>query len=153
MLSLHSIIIQIIAAISTTLGFGILFHVKGKNLFYTSFAGGLSWAVYLFCQFQNYNLSFSYFLPTFLLAFYSEIIAKKKRTPVTSIIIPAMIPLAPGGGIYYTMFYAIHKNYPLSIAKGMDTFIIAASMAIGVFSASALLRVYQELRCQFRKFL
>lgn len=142
----YSLPIQIIAAILTSFGFGILFHVKGKNLIHTSIAGGLSWAVYLFCQSRGYNLGFSYFLPTFTLSLYSEIIARIEKTPVTSIVIAAMIPLAPGGGIYYTMFHILNKNYPLALSKGVDTLIIAGSMALGVFSAAVLLRVYQEIR-------
>lgn len=145
-MSHYPVAIQIIAAIFTTLGFGILFHVKGRNLIHTSIAGGLSWAVYLFCQSHSYGLALCYFLATFLLALYSEMIARIEKTPATSIIIPAMIPLAPGGGIYYTMFHILDKNYPVALAKGVDTLIIAGSMALGVFTASVLFRVYQELR-------
>lgn len=104
---------QIVAACITTFGFGILFHVKGKNLIYTSFAGALSWAIYLFCISRNYGLSFCYFLPSFVLSLYSECIARLEKTNVTSIVVPAMIPLAPGGGIYYTMFYILQKKIPL----------------------------------------
>ncbi|AVQ16706.1 threonine/serine exporter family protein [Fusobacterium gonidiaformans] len=138
--------IQILAAVFTTLGFGVLFNVKGNNLLHTCIAGGISWAVYLFCSTHSCSLSFSYFLATFILSLYSEIIARIKKTPVTSILIAAMIPLAPGGGIYYTMLHILQKNYPLALSKGVDTLIIAGSMAIGVFSASALFRVYQEIR-------
>ncbi len=44
------------------------------------------------------------------------------------------------------MLHIVQKNYPLALSKGVDTLIIAGSMAIGVFSASALFRVYQEIR-------
>lgn len=142
----YPVSIQITAAIFTTLGFGILFNVKERNLIHTSVAGGLSWAVYLFCSSQSYSLSFSYFLAAFILSLYSETIARIEKTPVTSIVIAAMIPLAPGGGIYYTMFHILDKNYPLALTKGVDTLIIAGSMALGVFSASVLFRVYQEFR-------
>ena len=141
----YSTFVQIIAAILTTLGFGILFKVKGNNLVHTCIAGGISWAVYLFCHTHSYSLSFNYFAATFVLSLYSEMIARRKKTPVTSILIAAMIPLAPGGGIDYTMLHILYKNYPLALSKGVDTLIIAGSMAIGVFSASAPFRVYQEI--------
>lgn len=140
----YPIPVQIIAAIFTTLGFGILFNVKGRNLIHTSIAGGLSWAVYLFCFSQSYGLGFSYFLSTFILSLYSETIARIEKTPVTSIVIAAMIPLAPGGGIYYIMFHILNKDYPFALTKGLDTLIIAGSMALGVFSASVLFRIYQK---------
>ena len=40
-------IVQIIAAIITTIGFGIMFNIKNRNLFHTGIAGGISWVVYL----------------------------------------------------------------------------------------------------------
>lgn len=36
--------------IFSSLGFGIIFNIKGKNLFFSSLCGGLGWFVYLFPQ-------------------------------------------------------------------------------------------------------
>lgn len=137
-------IVQILASIITTIGFGIMFNIRNRNLFHTGIAGGISWAVYILGK--NYGLTDgpNYFLATLSLSLYSEIVARKLNTPVTTILIAALIPLAPGGGIYYMMYNLINKNYSLAIEKGISTFIIAGAMAVGVFTATNIMRIFKE---------
>ena len=86
-----------------------------------------------------------YFLATLSLSLYSEMIARKIKTPVTNILIAALIPLAPGGGIYYTMYNIIEKNYSLAIKKGMSTFVIACAMALGIFTAANIVKIIDKI--------
>lgn len=148
-MSLEKMIFQIISAIITTFGFGLMFNIKNKNLFHTSIAGGLSWAIYLLGQELKFSEGLSYFIATLVMAIYSEVVARKISTPVTTILIAALIPLAPGGGIYYTMYNLLDKNYPIALQKGIQTFIIAGAMAVGIFSASTLFKLYDELKTKF----
>lgn len=149
-MSLEKAIFQIISAVLTTCGFGLLFNIRDRNLLHTSIAGGVSWAIYLFGQKLDYSEGLTYFIATFGMAVYSEIVARKISTPVTTILIAALIPLAPGGGIYYTMYNIIDKNYPVAAQKGIQTFIIAGAMAVGIFSASTLFKVYDEIKLKLR---
>lgn len=146
-LTVDNYIIQIISAIITTIGFGIMFNIRNRNLVHTGIAGGISWAIYLLGK--NYNLSdgINYFLATLCLSLYSEIMARRLKTPVTTIIIAALIPLAPGGGIYYMMYNLLNKNYFMAIEKGISTFIIAGSMAIGIFTATNIMKIFKQNFC------
>lgn len=137
-------LVQVIAAVITTIGFGIMFNIKNKNLFHTGIAGGISWAVYLLGKHYELTDGPNYFFATLCLSLYSEIVAKKIKTPVTTILIAALIPLAPGGGIYYMMYNLINKNYPLALEKGISTFIIAGAMAVGIFTATNIMRAFSK---------
>lgn len=148
---IEKMIFQIFSAVTTTFGFGLMFNIKNKNLIHTSIAGGLSWAIYLLGQKLEFPEGLSYFIATFTMAIYSEIVARKISTPVTTILIAALIPLAPGGGIYYTMYNLLDKNYPIAVQKGIQTFIIAGAMAVGIFSASTLFKLYDEIKIKFGK--
>ncbi len=44
------------------------------------------------------------------LALASEILARKCKTPVTTFLVCALIPLVPGGGMYRTMLAAIRGD-------------------------------------------
>lgn len=91
-------IFQIIASMLVTVGFAIIFNIRGKTIVHASIAGGLSW---LFCMIgldNNWGYAPTYFTATLVLAFYAEFIAMHTNN-VTGILIPALIPLAPGGGI------------------------------------------------------
>lgn len=138
-------LIQIVAAVITSFGFGIIFKVKGKNLLHTSIAGGISWFVYLYGKKMNLTVGLDYFLATLLLSLYAEIVSRKIKTTVTAILIPALIPLAPGGGIYYTMYNLIDKNYPMALEKGITTFIMAGAMAVGIFTAAHIMRIVDKV--------
>ena len=148
---IEKMIFQIFSAVITTFGFGLMFNIKNKNLIHTSIAGGLSWAIYLLGQKLEFPEGLSYFIATFTMAIYSEIVARKISTPVTTILIAALIPLAPGGGIYYTMYNLLDKNYDLALQKGVETFIIAGAMAMGVYAGSTIFRLYDNLKLLISK--
>jgi len=140
------IIIQIISAGIVTFGFALLFNIQGRNLIHTSVAGCLSWLCYLSCKNLGFSEEMSYFLSSVIIGLYSEIIAIKLNAPSNNILIAALIPLAPGGGVYYTMQNLIYKNYLLSFENGIETFLLAGSMALGVVTAIAMIRSYKFIK-------
>lgn len=38
---------QTVVALIASLGFGVIFNIRGKNLFFATIGGGLSWLSYL----------------------------------------------------------------------------------------------------------
>ena len=53
-----------------------------------------------------------------------------------------MIPLVPGGGIYYTMYYIVQDSISKAVEKGIETFIISGSIAIGILTVSTFSQIY-----------
>ena len=133
--------IEVLFAFFITISFAILFNVRGKFIFYSGIGGSISWFFYLFFTEKGYSYSTCYLLATAITAFYSEIMAKKLKTTVPTLLIAALIPMAPGGGVYYKMLYLIQDQYQESILKGMETSIIAGSMALGIILVTTCFRV------------
>lgn len=140
------LITQSVFAFFATLGFGILFNIKGKKLFYAGFGGGLSWFISLICQDFGFNINASFFISSIIFSLYSEIMARVLRTPVTTLIICALIPLVPGGGMYYTMYEAINGNILESITIGLNTLSSAGSLALGILFVSTLTRLIMSAK-------
>lgn len=136
--------IEVLFAFFITISFAILFNVRGKFIFYSGIGGSISWFFYLFFTEKGYSYSTCYLLATAITAFYSEIMAKKLKTTVPTLLIAALIPMAPGGGVYYTMLYLIQDQYQESILKGMETSIIAGSMALGIILVTTCFRVFHR---------
>ena len=132
---------QILFAILATLGFGIIFEIRGKNLIFSALVGGVSWGAYLFCLELNTSLIFAYFISSIVLTLCSEGLARSLKTPVTSILISGLIPLVPGSGIYYTMYYILENNMERAIAKGAETLFIAGALSFGIVVVSSLVRI------------
>jgi len=133
--------IQILFAISATFGFGITFNIRGKNLIFSAIVGGISWGTYLFCLELNTSIIFAYFASSIVLTICSEIFARLLKTPVTSILISGLIPLVPGSGIYYTMYYILEKDIENAVSKGAETLFIAMALSFGIVIISSLVRI------------
>nr|WP_307775640.1 threonine/serine exporter family protein [uncultured Cetobacterium sp.] len=125
-----------------TASFAILFKVKGMLIIYSAIGGSISAFVYLYLMEQSFSYSISYLIATAVTALYSEIMAKKLKTTVPTLLVSALIRLAPGSGVYYTMLYFIQNKYNDAFLKGMETSIIAGSMALGIIFVSTLFRVF-----------
>ena len=125
-----------------TLGFGILFNIKGKKLFFAALGGAISWFTYLLgLHFYLTPLS-ALFISSIIFSLYSEIFARFLKTPVTTLVICSLIPLVPGGGMYYTMYEAITGNIMKSLETGISTLARSGTLALGVIFVSTLTRLF-----------
>ncbi len=145
-MNVSNMIIQSIFAFFSSLGFGILFNIKGKKLFYAGIGGGLSWFISMYCESLGFNTTSSFFITSIIFSIYSEIMARILKTPVTTLIICALIPLVPGGGMYYTMYEAINGNIMESIELGINTMASAGSLALGIIFISTLTRILMRAK-------
>ncbi|MGL4848432.1 MAG: threonine/serine exporter family protein [Clostridium sp.] len=139
---MRDILFQTFLAFISTIGFGIIFNIKGRNLIFSSIAGGLSWFMYKFCLLFNPSVTFAMFISAVCFSIYSEILARKLKTPVTTLIISALIPLVPGSGMYYTMYAAVSGDTIKALNLSIDTLSSAGALAIGILFVSTITRYY-----------
>lgn len=130
--------IEVIAAFISSFAFGIVFNIKGKNLFFSALCGALGWFVYKFSLKLEMTDTTSLFLASLALSIYSEIFARILKTPVTTFVIAALIPLVPGGGMYYTMVEAITGDVMNSLEIGIKTIASAGALALGIILVSTV---------------
>jgi uncharacterized membrane protein YjjB (DUF3815 family) len=133
--------IKSLFALFATLGFGVLFNIKGRNLFFASLGGFLTWYVYLVSvKFSNSDL-FGLFIASFIAGFYSELLARILKSPVTTFSICSIIPLVPGGGMYYSMLASVQGNINDFLRTGLNTLSSAGAIAVGILLASSITKV------------
>lgn len=137
---------QFTFAFIATLTFGILFNIKGKKLFYSALGGGISYLFYFVLLSMGYSPISSTFFVSILIGTYGEVMARVIKTPVTIFIISAIIPLVPGGGLYYTMYYTISENYSQALKYGMDTFQIAIVIVISILLVGTISKFVNKLK-------
>lgn len=138
--------ISVLYAFISSLGFGILFNVRGKNLIIASIGGGVGWLFYLLTKNSTSSEIVSLFVGSLVISIYSEIFARIMKNPVTIFLICALIPLVPGGSMYYTTFEAVQGNIDKSIVLGIQTLFNAASIAVGIILISTLSRIINRLK-------
>lgn len=146
-----TIFLQTIYSIIATFGFGIIFNIHGRNLIFASLGGGLSWFIYSLSLQIHFSNTTSFFLSAVVFSIYSEILARKLKTPVTSLVVCALIPLVPGSGMYYTMYEAVTGDIMKSLQLGLSTIASAGALALGVIFVSTITRQYYLVKALRKK--
>lgn len=129
-------IIGVLTACLGSFGFSFLFHVDLKYIPWGVLGGALNWAAYL-AVFEVTDGVFASALAGAVVAtLYAELLAYIFRTPATVFLLPSLIPLVPGGSLYYTMSNLLVKNYEVAAAKGIQTVEVMLGTSLGVVMAS-----------------
>jgi uncharacterized membrane protein YjjB (DUF3815 family) len=128
-------------AAAAATGFGVLFNIRGLKLILAGIGGGIGWLIYMLSLEFWHSTIFAFFLATFVAAAYSEIYARKVSAPVSTFIICGIIPLVPGGGMYYTILSIIQGDVEKSINNGIKTLAISGTIAVAIFTVSILARM------------
>ncbi|HOQ17148.1 MAG TPA: threonine/serine exporter family protein [Defluviitaleaceae bacterium] len=130
-------ILQIISAFFATFFFAILFNVSKKELGYCGLVGSLGWLIYLFIFKWTDSVIFSNFISALSISIISRILAKLRKMPITIFLIPGIIPLVPGAGMYKTMYAVLNQNFKEAAFYGAQTFEIAGAIAIAIIFISS----------------
>ena len=138
-------IIQIITATAGSLGFGILFNVRGKRLIAVAIGGGVAWSLYLLFFAMTASLGISYFLVSLILSLYGEIMARCFKCPALLFISPSLIPLVPGASLYYTMSHALSQNTESFLSSALTTVVAAAALAVGIIVGAISTKLYTSI--------
>lgn len=134
-------LIQIFTGFLGSLGFSVLFHIRGRRLAIASLGGLISWTVFLLLEPLLPGEPVRYFLASAAVTVYAEIFARVIRTPTTTFLVPSLIPLIPGGALYYTMNYALNEQWQSFAAKALYTLELAAALALGIIAMTTLTRM------------
>lgn len=137
---------QFIFAFIATIGFAGYFNLKQKpTLIAVAIPGGLGFLIlYVFSLYGQSILGT--FVASLLIGVIGEILSVKFKTPSTVFITPAIIPLVPGAGMYYTMLHFVNEDFQQMISTGSDTVFIAGSIAMGILVGSISSRSVKRMR-------
>lgn len=133
--------LEVLWAFLATLAFSIIFQVKGRRLILSSIGGAIGWFVFALASTNSYSSVTSFLFSSMAITIYSEIIAKKMNTTVTTSLIPSLIPLVPGSGIYFTMDHFVQGNYTQAILIGRETLSITAAITVGIVFITSISQV------------
>lgn len=122
--------IQLAAAFVGTLGFSALFGAPRRYYLVCGFVGMLGWAVYLFTD--------SILLASLILAIVSHLFAVMQRCPVTVFLICGIIPLVPGGGLFWTLYYMLSDQLRPAFDAGVDSIKVTIAIAGGIIIGAAI---------------
>ena len=144
-------LIQILMGGLGSLGFNILFNIRGRKLIIATLGGLISWTVFLLLAPVFPGEPLRYFFAAAAITVYGEVFARMEKTPTTTFLVPSVIPLIPGGSLYYTMNYALNKQWAAFSHRGFYTIQLALSLAVGIIAVTTLTRLLTAARKQLHK--
>lgn len=139
----HEYLFPCLCAFMACAGFTLIFNIHGVGRLVCGVGGALGWGVYLLC---GSDVSGA-FAAAACVGVYAEIMARVRGCPVTGYLLVALLPLVPGGGVYYAMRDCLAGDTQQFLHNLMNTFGMACALAVGSMLSSSLFRAaYAYLR-------
>lgn len=139
-----------VAAMSAT-GFALLFNVPKRSIPKAALAGGLGWMPFIYFTEIFNSILGATFMAALVVGVMSEIFARWFKEAVTVFIIPAIIPLVPGAGMYYSMIAILQSDYSRFATVATETLFIACSISAGILIVSSITRILMGIRFNKKK--
>ena len=136
---------QIVTGIIGSLGFSILFNIRGSKLVAIALGSGFGWLLFLLLDHALHSEPLAYFIVALVISLYAEIAARVLKAPTTIFITPSLMPLIPGASLYYTMTYALDRNTGRFVEKAIDTLALASALALGVILSAIVMRLITKI--------
>lgn len=128
----RTVIIQILAGALASVGFSLLYRLKASHIPLAAIGGALTWGIYLLGLSMFDNIFGASLAAAIVCTLYAEILAKIQKTPATVLLIPSIIPLIPGGALYYTMSNIVSRELETAWYYGRLTIQYALAIALGI---------------------
>lgn len=137
---------QFIFSYISTMGFAVMFNAPSRSIYKTGLAGAMGWLCYMLTLEFSPNKAIASFVGALTVGMMSEWFAVNTKRPVTIYVIPGIIPLVPGYGLYYTILSIIQKDYRQAANTGFEAIFIGIAIALGLILA---LQIGKGLRTSY----
>ena len=131
-------ILSVMSAFISTIGFSIFFHVQRKHLLICGIIGAIGWLLYLVLNERTNSAVLASFIAALVVTTLSYLLAKKRKTPITVFLVTGIIPLVPGLGLYRMMSAILDEDYTSALNYATLTFEIAGVIAGAIVIISLL---------------
>lgn len=121
----------------------LYFNTRYSHAVISGILGVMSYFLYLIIRERLGNEALGFFVGTVAVAFASEILAVLMKNPATVFLLSGLLPLVPGGGLFYMMRDAVQKRFTEAFNTGYQTVMSAAAIALGVAVVSSVFRIVQ----------
>lgn len=142
--------VMILTAAIGTIGYCLNVNIKRNKIVYGCIGGVLSTFLYCVCVEAGLSLLVQNLIPAAAVTFYAEVLARIVKAPATVFLIPSIIPLVPGGRLYYTMRAIVDANGADAKIFAMETIVIALGIAVGIVVVSLVFYHISHKRIQYK---
>lgn len=150
-MDLKQSLIIVISGMLGAVGFSLLFKAPKRRVFLNAMGGMLTCLIYVLCCNSFDHEFFQNFFPALAATIYAEIMARVAKAPSTPILACAIIPLVPGGKLYYTTYYFVISEMEMFRETFYELLRIASGLAVGIICISVV--VHEINRHKFKQII
>lgn len=143
-------VVMILTAAVGTLGYCLLINVKRNKIVYGCLGGVVSTFLYCACVEAGLTPLLQNLIPAAVVTLYAEVLARVVKAPATVFLIPSIIPLVPGGRLYYTMRAIVDGDADSAKIYAMETIVIALGIAVGIVVISLVFYHISHKNIQYK---
>ncbi|MCR4940374.1 MAG: threonine/serine exporter family protein [Treponemataceae bacterium] len=121
----------------------VYLHSKPLDILLGALCGAVGWFVFTLTGGEGAS---SYLAGAFTVAVLSELLGALLKTPATVYLLPGLLPLVPGGGMFLTMRSAVNGFMEEAASYAYTTLFAAGSIALGIALASSGRRLLMQFR-------
>lgn len=134
---------QLLCSFFGTIAFSILYQVPRKYYISCGMTGATGWMIYR-VMVQGVTPAIASFFGVLVVVLMSRMLTVRMKCPITIFLVPGIIPLVPGEGIYFTAYYLVTNQLYLAAEKGIESVKIAFAIVLAiVFIVSIPREVFQ----------
>lgn len=130
----------------STIGFAIFLSAPKRSLYVSGLIGAVGWVLYVYLFKATNNPTLSNFVPATIIGIASEVCARKLKQPAIVFVIPGIIPLVPGLGMYNTMLYLVQENYELAASTGATALLVGGAISLGVLLVTSFVKTINTIK-------
>ncbi len=134
-----------------TFAYTLVFRMRKRLILWTVLCGFLTMALYTFCVQKTELVFWQNLFPAVFATAFAEILARVTKAPTTPYIVCSIIPLVPGGTLFYTMSHFIHGETAPFHDMLLQTLRISSGLAVGILCVSAVTHIILKLKKEIRK--
>lgn len=135
-----------IFAFISTVGFSVLFNVPKKSILYAGLTGGIGWTLYMYSKGLTLSSTFSIFIASTFVGILGEIFARIDKKPVTTFVIPGIVPLVPGYIIYLSMINLINQDFSTAAKFGTEAVFTSGAISVGIILVTSFAKIMKRKR-------
>ncbi|MFR6064633.1 MAG: threonine/serine exporter family protein [Eubacterium sp.] len=140
--------LEVITCVLGTLGFCVILNVSKRKLFYSVFGGLISSVLLVLLTNLGAGTFEAVFISMLVISVYSEALSRITKTPANIILLPASIPLLPGGSLYYMMSFLVHFDRENFVFYAKETALTGLGIALGAVVISIIVKIINSRKKQ-----
>ena len=131
---------QLLFSLIGTSAFAILFGVPRKYYLSCGLVGLLGWlTALLVMRYGHLSAVYGCFFATILVAVLSKAAARIQKCPATVFLICGIFPMIPGGGVFWSTYFAVSNQMPLALSSGFMAVKATVAIVFGIILISNIL--------------